>query len=45
MFTSMAREAGRPLTVGDVLPAAQQALAEVFDVAFAEPLVQSARDY
>ncbi|HVW88614.1 MAG TPA: lipoyl(octanoyl) transferase LipB [Gaiellaceae bacterium] len=42
MFTSMAREAGRPLTVGDVLPAAQQALAEVFDVAFAEPLVKSA---
>src|SRR5947207_7317902 len=34
-FTSMARELGRPLTVDDVRPAAAQALAEVFGLAFA----------
>jgi lipoyl(octanoyl) transferase len=39
MFTSMAREAGRPLTVADVVPAAQQALAEVFDVTLTEPVL------
>jgi lipoyl(octanoyl) transferase len=42
MFTSMAREAGRPLAVADVVPAAQQALAEVFDVTFEPALVKSA---
>jgi lipoate-protein ligase B len=43
MFTSMAREAGRPVTVGEVLPAAQQALAGVFELTFVEPaLVKSA---
>ena len=35
-FTSMARELGRPLAVDDVRPAAVQALADVFDVAFDE---------
>jgi len=33
-FTSMARELGRPLTVDQVLPAATQALADVFGFAF-----------
>jgi lipoyl(octanoyl) transferase len=36
-FTTMAVELGRPLTVDDVRPAAVEALAEVFDLAF-EPL-------
>jgi lipoyl(octanoyl) transferase len=36
-FTSMAAELGRPLGVDDVRPAAVQALADVFDLAF-EPL-------
>jgi lipoyl(octanoyl) transferase len=35
-FTSMARELGRPLAVDDVRPAAAQALADVFDLAFDE---------
>jgi len=35
-FTTMARELGRPLTVEDVRPAAVDALAEVFDLAFEE---------
>jgi lipoyl(octanoyl) transferase len=36
MFTSMARELGRPLTVDEVRPAAADAFAEVFGVAFEE---------
>ncbi len=35
-FTSLARELGRPLSVDDVRPAASQALADVFDLTFAE---------
>jgi lipoyl(octanoyl) transferase len=35
-FTTMAREAGRPLTVGDVRPHAAAALAEVFGVELEE---------
>jgi lipoyl(octanoyl) transferase len=35
-FTTMARERGAPLTVGDVRPAAAQALADVFDLALEE---------
>jgi lipoyl(octanoyl) transferase len=35
-FTSMARELGRPLSVDDVRPAAAQAFADVFGVAFEE---------
>ena len=35
-FTSMARELGRPLSVDEVRPAAAQAFADVFDVAFDE---------
>jgi len=35
-FTTMARELGRPLTIEDVRPAAVDALAEVFDLAFEE---------
>jgi len=35
-FTSMAHELGRPLTVDDVRPAAEEAFAEVFDLAFEE---------
>jgi lipoyl(octanoyl) transferase len=35
-FTSMARELGRPLTVDDVRPATAQALADVFELVFAE---------
>jgi lipoyl(octanoyl) transferase len=42
MFTSMAREAGRPLGVDEVTLVAQQALAEVFGLVFTEPLVKSA---
>ena len=33
-FTSMARELGRPIGVDDVRPAAAEALADVFDLAF-----------
>ena len=36
MFTSLAREAGRPLTVDEVRPAAAQAFADVFGVMFEE---------
>jgi lipoyl(octanoyl) transferase len=32
LFTTMARELGRPVTVAEVLPAAADALAEVFDL-------------
>jgi lipoyl(octanoyl) transferase len=32
MFTTLARELGRPLSVAEVLPAAAQALAEVFEL-------------
>ncbi|MFL5928750.1 MAG: lipoyl(octanoyl) transferase LipB [Gaiellaceae bacterium] len=35
-FTSMARELGRPVAVDDVRPAAAQALADVFGLAFAD---------
>jgi lipoyl(octanoyl) transferase len=35
-FTSMARELGRPVAVDDVRPAAAQALADVFGLAFEE---------
>ena len=35
-FTSMAHELGRPLTVDEVRPGAQETLAEVFDLAFEE---------
>jgi lipoate-protein ligase B len=35
-FTSMAREAGRPVSVDEVRPAAAEAFAEVFGVAFEE---------
>jgi len=47
LFTTLAREAGRPLSIGDVRPAAVDALAEVFGFAFeelpAEALVAAAR--
>ena len=36
MFTSMARELGRPLSVNDVRPAAAQAFADVFGITFEE---------
>ncbi|HEX5448792.1 MAG TPA: lipoyl(octanoyl) transferase LipB [Gaiellaceae bacterium] len=36
MFTSIAREVGRPVTVDDVRPAAAKALADVFGLAFSE---------
>jgi lipoyl(octanoyl) transferase len=36
LFTSMARELGRPLSVDDVRPAAAQAFADVFGVTFEE---------
>jgi lipoyl(octanoyl) transferase len=36
-FTSMARELDRPLAADDVRPAAAQALADVFELAFTEP--------
>ena len=41
-FTSMARELGRELSVEDVRPAAVQAFADVFDVAFADASVLAA---
>ncbi len=37
-FTSLARELGRPIAVDDVRPIAAQALADVFGLAFEEPL-------
>ena len=40
-FTSMARELGRPLSVDDVRPAAAQAFADVFGLAFEELPVKS----
>ncbi len=36
MFSTMARELGRPIAVDDVRPAALQALSDVFDLAFDE---------
>jgi lipoyl(octanoyl) transferase len=36
LFTSLAAELGRPVSVDDVRPAAAQAFADVFDVAFEE---------
>ena len=36
MFTSMAHELGRPLSVDEVRPAAAQAFADVFGLSFAE---------
>ncbi len=41
-FTTIARELGRPVGVGEVLPHAVAAMAEVFDLALEEP--RSARD-
>jgi lipoyl(octanoyl) transferase len=41
-FTSMARELGRPLTVDDVRPAAAQAFAGVFGLAFEERTLAAA---
>jgi lipoyl(octanoyl) transferase len=38
-FTTMARELGQPVTVDEVRPAAEAALAEVFDVDLTGPLV------
>jgi lipoyl(octanoyl) transferase len=35
-FTSMSQELGRPVTVDEVRPAAREAIAEVFDLAFDE---------
>jgi lipoyl(octanoyl) transferase len=43
-FTSMAQEIGRPVSVGDVRPAAAQALADVFAFAFEESGVLVARE-
>ena len=42
MFTSMAHELGRPLTVDEVRPAAQQAFADVFGVTFADATLAAA---
>ena len=42
MFTSLARELGRPVTVDEVRPAAAQALADVFGFAFAETALAAA---
>jgi lipoyl(octanoyl) transferase len=42
MFTSLARELGRPVAVEDVRPAAAQALADVFGFAFAETALATA---
>ena len=41
-FTSMARELDRPITVDDVRPAAVQAFADVFQVAFADAPARAA---
>src|ERR671923_1870694 len=38
-FTTMAREAGRPITVDEVRPSAAQAIAEVFELEVGEPAV------
>jgi lipoyl(octanoyl) transferase len=35
-FTSLARELGRPVTLGEVRPVARDAIAEVFELAFEE---------
>jgi lipoate-protein ligase B len=40
MFTSLAHELGRPVTVDEVRPAAAQALADVFGLAFEEVAVR-----
>jgi len=42
MFTSLARELGRPIAVDEVRPAAAQALAEVFGLALDEAAVPAA---
>jgi lipoyl(octanoyl) transferase len=42
MFTSMARELGRPLTVDEVRPAATQAFADVFEISFDEQALAAA---
>jgi len=42
MFTSIARELGRPVTVDEVRPAAAQALAEVFGLVFADVALAAA---
>jgi lipoyl(octanoyl) transferase len=42
MFTSLARELGRPVTVDEVRPAAAQALADVFGFAFSETALAAA---
>ncbi len=42
-FTSIAAELGRPVTVGDVRPAAETAIAEVFELAFADLSLADAR--
>jgi lipoyl(octanoyl) transferase len=42
MFTSLARELGRPVAVDDVRPAAAQALADVFDLALVEVTLPAA---
>ena len=42
MFTSLARELGRPIAVDEVRPAAAQALAEVFGLALGEAAVPAA---
>jgi lipoyl(octanoyl) transferase len=43
MFTSIARELGRPVAVDEVRPAAADALAEVFGLAFEEVAVDDLR--
>ena len=42
MFTSMARELGRPLAVDEVRPAAVQAFADVFELTFEQPVFAAA---
>ncbi len=42
MFTSISREAGRPVTVDDVRPAAANALADVFGFVFADVALAAA---
>jgi lipoyl(octanoyl) transferase len=42
MFTSIAREAGRPVSVDEVRPAAAQAFADVFGVALEERTLSAA---
>jgi lipoyl(octanoyl) transferase len=44
MFTSLARELGRPVSVGEVRPAAAQALADVFGFSFTEAQAYNTAD-